>query len=173
LPVSIDELSQVVLKYRNANTIILGDMNLNISCDYTSDNKDDYLNMMAELNYIPCINYNTRNVGGQHPSCIDHIFTNIKDIININSGIIQTSITDHYMTLLHYNTFKPQVKNQQFIDNNKEITIMKYDILKNKLSSELWLDILRNENVNECCKIFGNRLTNYINDSKKHITKEN
>lgn len=172
----IDELRQILLNFRNSNSIVLGDINLNISHDFTSNNKDNYLNMMAELNYVPCINSYTRNVNGQRPSCIDHIFTNIKDINNINSGIIKTSITDHYMTLLHYNSIIPQAINQhckQTANNNNEITVVNIESLINKLSSELWLDVLRNDDVNECCEIFENRLTNYINDSKKNIHKGN
>jgi len=98
----INELKHILLNFRNKNNIIVGDMNLNIAKDYSSMDKENYLNMLAELNYFSCINSYTRNVRGQRPSCLDHIFTNISDIENIMSAVIHTTITDHYSCIFNY-----------------------------------------------------------------------
>ena len=59
------------LNNTKAYYIIAGDININI---IDSDKSFDYLNTMANHNYISCINKYTRITNNSN-SCLDHIFT--------------------------------------------------------------------------------------------------
>jgi hypothetical protein len=167
----VDELKTFLMDFRNKKTIIIGDINLNIAEEYSSNDKDNYLNMLAELNYVSCINSYTRNVIGQRPSCIDHIFSNIRDIDNITSAVIETSITDHFTCLMKYNISHKQTQINQDELNKHGRQQLDVNLLLHKLECEKWTNIYKCKDVNESSKLFERLLNEHIKNSTKYARK--
>ena len=73
-------------------------MNINIIGDNTLNN--DYLNLLSENGFASFINLYTRLPIGQKHACLEHIFVHNEEhlITQINAGILQTNITDHFTT---------------------------------------------------------------------------
>nr|CAI5858681.1 unnamed protein product [Callosobruchus analis] len=83
---------------KNITQFLIGDININIFDN--SDTTNTYLDNMSNHGYISYINNYTR-VQGLTKSCIDHIF--VKDLnsyFQYAAFILQTSITDHFATIL-------------------------------------------------------------------------
>jgi len=55
---------------------------------------------MASKGFISCINKYTR-VSNTSQSCIDHMFINNIDTDSVNSYILKSDVTDHYVTILY------------------------------------------------------------------------
>ena len=81
------------------NIIIIGDLNLNLYNPLRLRFIDDFVNCLLSKSFFPVINLPTRinenNVLTKF-SLIDQIWTNFKAGTDHVSGVVQTSITDHY-----------------------------------------------------------------------------
>ena len=97
----INSLSNILHNY-NYNSIdhafIIGDINIDI-LSKNADYAEEYLNLLAEYDFVSVINKNTR-VTNTFSSCIDHIFVKNKpnSDVDIIPAIIKTNFTDHYTT---------------------------------------------------------------------------
>lgn len=134
-------------------TIIVGDININIASDTQSQIKDEYINMLIELNFKSCINRHTRIVGGQNPTCIDHIWVNFDDVHNVKTVNYECKITDHNMCILVYTgvvrgktSYSKEGKLVKKIVNNEQLKI--------KLKNENWSMVLTSISVDECARNF-------------------
>lgn len=132
------------------NEIFLGDINIDILG--TTQESLDYLNIMSEYGFISHINEYTREINDSR-SCLDHIFfKSTQTFKSVNGIILQTTITDHYSTILTINyTMTKLGKNQtmktkiQKLDKNK---------FKQIISSQSWEVIMNQINPNTACDIF-------------------
>jgi len=84
-------MSNVELKNKNSRTIITGDLNIHF-CK-TQSAGDIKLMLMSE-GFQQCLEGNTR-FQGNRASAIDHVFSNIRDMV-LSSGIINTNVSDHH-----------------------------------------------------------------------------
>lgn len=102
------------MKYFNGQVILIGDINFNITgVDYVDN---EYLDILSEHGFRSFINVYTKISIGIRPSCLEHIF--IKNLqrfnFRIEAGVvIQTSISDHFSTIL-----SSEIENKEVIFKN-------------------------------------------------------
>jgi len=75
-------------------------------------------------------------------------------------GVIQTTITDHYSTILSI----PLIKHFNF-KSQYNLESINFDKIVNNLKTELWINLYNSKNVNKCCDIFYNILNNAISSA--------
>lgn len=156
----INELQEIITKCKNNYfTIVTGDFNLNIDQHYNSNVKEEYLNVMVGLNYISCINHHTRVVPGQTPSCIDHIWTNSKEIDKIKTIVWKTNITDHYTCLFVYEM--QNMPRQQNTNQDKYLKI-NMNVLRLKVEKERWSTVLDSNDAEICATNFEDILNSHL-----------
>jgi len=123
---------------KNYNTIIMGDININLM---DTENKDTilYTNNMNYNKLFPLIDARTR-ITNNTATIIDHIYIKEKNKKSQKTaGIITTDISDHYSQFLIFQTIHPDFKSRPLIRNfNKQNTdnfknIMNSHISKNEL----------------------------------------
>lgn len=128
------------MKSSQKNTIVAGDININIKPRETESTQDlknrvSYLNMLAGFGILPGHTLATR---GQN--CLDHFMLNInKKRLSASIAILHFTITDHYTTFLSLTKLK-----NNYIPN-KTTTILNYeqalkDLQEKKLSELLFCD---------------------------------
>lgn len=78
----------------NKQSIIMGDMNLDLLKFADHNKTNDYLEQNFSQGFIPMITKPTR-ITPHSATLIDHMFTNIKGI-TANSGILITDLSDHF-----------------------------------------------------------------------------
>lgn len=84
-------------KSLNDRTLIIGDTNNNIIGTDSTDN--EYLNIFSSNGFYTFVNIFTRLPINNTHSCIDHIFIKYNDenvLSNIQAGVLQICITDHF-----------------------------------------------------------------------------
>jgi hypothetical protein len=157
----LSELRGVLNGTGRSFSVVLGDINIDISDNNASSVKEDYINIMTEFNYKSCINGYTRDVHNQRPSCIDHIWVNTNQTESIVSCIVQSDITDHYMCVMVYHDNKSNAQTSPC----RPVTIRKinYELLKQRLQDESWTSTLANNDSDICAQNFENTLTQHIN----------
>ena len=104
--------------------LIIGDINIDIMKN--TEHASQYLDILSEFGYSSTINEYTR-VQQNSKSCIDHIFLKTNhDTELVLPLVIQTDITDHYITALQIiienkqtSKNKPNIKFQKFINYKK------------------------------------------------------
>lgn len=127
----------ILLSEKNANSsskVVLGDMNINIVGTHSVDN--DYLDIMLSIcRFKSHNNVYTRTPLNSRHSCSDHIFVkNNKLIENFEAGVIQTTITDHYFTILAI----PLIKQNNF-KSQYNLESINFDKVVNNSKTELWI----------------------------------
>jgi len=158
------QLSELVNKIKTRRVIIIGDININIAQNINDESKVEYLNLMAQLGFISCINDYTR-IHNNSRSTIDHILVKINGTDKVKLFILESYITDHYSTIL---IDTENIKNKEEITNIKSFINIK--LLKSFLMKEKWETIYNETEVDSCGNMFHNILNNYITqatDQKK------
>lgn len=157
------KLSEIVSKITADRVFILGDMNINISPESNDELKVDYLNLMAQMGFVSCINEYTR-VNNNSATTIDHIFIKNSCTSNIRPIILESCITD--ITLLlekNCKTIKSEIPNEK--------TNIDIKILRSLLAKEKWEIIFEKNDVDNCANNLHNILNNLIINSNKIIEK--
>jgi hypothetical protein len=156
----IDQLHDTLITTSSyTHSIIAGDFNINISQNYSSSNKDKYINMMTGLNYKSCISSYTREVFNQQPSCLDHIWSNIRDVDNIIAILWKTCITDHFTSIYGYKSKKNQ---NTYVNKACKRSVINYDALERQLQSETWSTLYSLEDCNMAAECFENTVREHI-----------
>lgn len=146
-------------------SFFVGDINVDILGG--NSEAEEYLNVMSEYGYESMINDYTR-VTTISKSCLDHIFVKTNfDLEMYKSGILQTSITDHYITFIEF------ASGASINDHEKEPPWKKkyinYKNMKKILEEESW-DVLYNTcEVDVAWTLFTNRLQEIIENCTKTI----
>jgi exonuclease III len=141
----IDELDTLLKERRkNANIVIVGDMNINIlqECNMTNN----YMDMLLCHRIKHCINKCTREEPiGDHFSetCIDHIAVG-GNFVSVLPAIIKCKISDHYMTGVLISAHKNDKDGNN--ERNEELK-MKNVLVKKRLKENL-CEV--NQNLTEC-----------------------
>ena len=82
----------------NKKVFLAGDFNFDLLKHQSNDNVGNFLQMMLDNSYQPCITEPTRIVNKSNPSLIDNIFSN--SIEACISGNLFEKITDHMPTFV-------------------------------------------------------------------------
>ena len=148
--------------FKNNNTIILGDLNVNLLEHSTHPPTNNFLNTMQSLNYFPHISRPTRfpdNPLLSQPSLLDHIWTNFLPFSL--SGIIHIGLSDHLPIFINI---------PQSIDTDKKHEI-RFRIFKNQnhtsftndLATLDWSNVLNFQHHNHNFDMFMDKINKLYN----------
>lgn len=134
----VKDLGNILTQFENKKLIITGDMNINLN-NAKHNIVIDYENLMAENILVNCIQNNTREVVRKDKTvvaCLDHLF--VKDIkINL-SGIIKTTIADHYPIGLIFEVGKANKTLVGEVKQEKIIYVINGKKVDEKIKKENW-----------------------------------
>ena len=104
------ELSPILKSkiFKKSNTIILGDLNIDLLMHGDDKETNEFLNLMQIFNYTPMITRATRFPQGNQlgtPALLDHIFINFTP--PVYSGSMHCDITDHLPIFLNFHLPHP------------------------------------------------------------------
>ena len=148
----IDEfLSQNI--FTNNQTIITGDININLLEHDSHPPTNNFLTIMQSYNYFPHISRPTRfpdDNSNASPSLLDHIWTNFN--APFSSGILLYPLTDHLPVLLNIsNLDKIHTKHKVCFRVKTNENRRKF---KTKLSEIDWESLLNYQDINTNCSLF-------------------
>lgn len=127
----LTSLETVLHKLKHcSNLFLIGDTNINI-LENGHPQRDDYLNAISYYGLVSYINQPTR-VTEETLSCIDHVIGRTKQ--SINTIIYESTVTDHYSTIL-------EVEN----DNTRKDNSVNISIMKNKIDWDTIIFNIKNE----------------------------
>lgn len=156
----LHELRHIIATVNEQDVIIIGDININILDRNRHPQADNYLDLLTELKFRPTITVATR-INENSQSCIDHIM--LKSRRNARAAVFETTITDHYTTLLfleHRTHNTTQHKKQK-----NSIRSINFELLKNNLAQETWHSTLNTLDINLATQNFITTLQAHINTS--------
>lgn len=120
----INELDFKLLKL-SQNTLLLGDLNIDLLKDFPYVNK--YKNLMCNNGFVSVVNVPTR-ITVNSSTCVDHVFIRYRHLNQINCGIFDTGVTDHCLIGLILNINNTFLKHNINVHNN--LSQKMYSILK-------------------------------------------
>lgn len=163
------DLRHVLQKYQSQSNnrvkLIMGDININI-IELKCKKVNEYLNLLTEFGFTSLLNKPTREVGNSK-TCLDHVFAGPRLSDHYKTFIIQTSISDHYTTILKID--KPQHSQTSCSIYSQYHTLITENLLKD-LHTESWEDIYKEDNPEVSTTLFINKLRGLI---EKHTDKKN
>lgn len=140
----------------NKTRILLGDLNIDILDSSEDRDKEEYLTIMNSKGFYSAINEITRKTANSG-TCIDHIFTT--DLSN-NGTIIQSNITDHYITMLEIKLQNKEKQTDQPTQVRKTTDLPQLKLL---MSNVNWDRLYKENNVNSITNIIIKTLKDNIN----------
>jgi hypothetical protein len=96
------------IRKENKKVLLAGDFNFDLLKHETVPNISDFLHMMLDNGFQPCITEPTRIVHGNKPSLVDNIFSN--SIETCSSGNLFEKISDHLPSFVIIQTIKNKPK---------------------------------------------------------------
>ena len=119
----------------NSNCLVGGDLNIDISSNFQG--AEVFVDMMRSHHFLQTINHVTRpSTSNSAPSLLDHIWIN--NVVNYNSGIIKTGVSDHYTTFIML-PFKHKTINCKKIKISfRDCSECNQAVFENKLSIFNW-----------------------------------
>ena len=172
-----NQLCEILSKplFKKSNTIIIGDININLLEHNNHRPTNDFINMLQTYNYIPLITRPTRFAEGNQtasPSLLDHIYVNFT--YPLVAGILHHNITDHLPIFL--NICIPSSNNTKQMIQFRSFTEMNQQLFSRALSNVSWEEILIKPNVNDNFKIFFETVSalynKYFPIKKKQISQK-
>ena len=100
----------------NKKVFLAGDFNFDLLKHQSNDNVGNFLQMMLDNSYQPCITEPTRIVNKSNPSLIDNIFSN--SVEACISGNLFEKITDHMPSFVIVENIKSRAKPKQMKRRN-------------------------------------------------------
>lgn len=143
---SIDE--ELCLLKDTKNIFFIGDININI-LENGHPKKIQYLQMLASHGLESLINVPTRKVDDTQ-SCIDHIMSKTKEITQ--NVVFNSTITDHYTTMLSIKINKPNKIMERPLTTEKTQT--NWNVIKQNLQCTDWNKLQSMDNTNEAWNYF-------------------
>ena len=110
------------IKKENKKILLAGDFNYDLLKHETNPNISDFLHMMLDNGFQPCITEPTRIVSGNKPSLVDNIFSN--SIETCSSGNLFDKISDHLPSFVIIQT----IKNKPKIKSTRRRNMKNFDI---------------------------------------------
>jgi hypothetical protein len=148
---------------------LVGDINCCILPGNQNQTAQKYLDALYEAGFISCIDIPTR-ITANTESCIDHIFTDLKDTGLIRSAVIRCDMTDHDFTVCQI-----PCKNNTSLKGRKVNVSSLDECLASQLISVCdWSAVTSIDDVNSSCCVFVEKLQNVIAQSIKfkHISSK-
>ena len=148
--------------FKKSNTVILGDLNIDLLIHNEDKETNEFLNLMQIFNYTPVITRATRFPEGNqrgNPALLDHIFVNFTP--PSHTGILLFDVTDHLPVYLNFHLPHPvdltyKVKFRVFNSENEQ----KFSRL---LALTLWEELLVKDDIDENFNIFFNHFKKLYN----------
>ena len=114
----IDLINETLCKIQRENkkVILTGDFNFDLLKHETNKDVENFLLMMLNNNYQPCITEPTRIISGDKPSLLDNLFSNSLD--KCISGNILDKISDHLPSFVIFENIKSKPKPKQIKRRN-------------------------------------------------------
>ena len=139
------------LKKEKKKTIICGDFNLDLLNFDRDKNINQFLCMMLEHGFHPCITEPTRITNANKPSLVDNIFINTFD--NPASGNILEPISyDHLPNFAILDHVKKNNRDNTFKRDKKNVNATNFQA--DLVDEELLLNLMNAENTDTACGIF-------------------
>ena len=115
---SIEVLNETLLKIQRENKKVLlaGDFNFDLLKHETNTSINNFLQMMLNNSYQPCITEPTRMAYGNKPSLVDNIFSN--SVEKCISGNLFDKISDHLPSFVIFENTKCKPKPNKFKRRN-------------------------------------------------------
>ena len=137
--------------------MIVGDININLAGSLNNQ-VQNYCASFSSFGYRQLISVPTRI--DTAATTIDHIYTNI-DSSEITSGVIETSVTDHFSTFF--------ILANSTLGRKNDFMSYTYDfkVLKQLVARENWDSIYEILDVNVAYKTFLDKLSVSVNNSKR------
>ena len=139
----VKEIERIIEKHSGENFVVIGDTNL----DILKENEtivQNYETILAVNGFYKCISGTTREeilAGNLTQSCIDHIYIRSKLANTINSVVVKTKISDHYLIgaciASEVGRTEEQIINN-VINTPKVYYKLNENILKDALKNESW-----------------------------------
>ena len=154
----IEILSETLTKIQKENkkVLIAGDFNYDLLKHETDKSINDFLQMMINNSYQPCITEPTRIVNGHRPSLVDNIFSN--SVESCISGNIFDKISDHLPSFVMIENVKSKPKPKTI----KRRNMKNFDENRYQADLRILLQELHDSYVNEDVE------TAYSHFHKKH-----
>jgi hypothetical protein len=160
----LNEFSRIMSNEKSQNLIILGDININILDNSNSNEKKEYLKLMASNGMESCINVPTR-ITPTSKTCIDHIFIRKTSSLKSNfySAAFDIRLADHHETCLILNDPDIHKKIEHPVIVEKKKT--NFELLNQNLRFEEWVDVfsLSQSDPSSAFNSFINILHSHIN----------
>ena len=131
---------------------ILTDSNIDLMKFGSNNNATDFFQTLLEFGYFQLIGKTTR-IANESKSLIDHIFTN-DSIVNINSGVIIDTFSDHFITFCNLKSSKSKQKKSPKHIFRRNFDHNNMDVFKNYLSNLTWNNVLSSSCPEESYNIF-------------------
>jgi hypothetical protein len=140
-----DEIKKYLQSDTYVNSIVLGDINLDLNNNGDHD-VSNYEQTFAANGFTKCISANTREevlTGNITSSCIDHIFVRSK-ATQINSVVVKSKISDHYITGVTFEMNRNVSKSHEYCHKIEQINLKRFNegILKIALLKCDWDSVL-------------------------------
>ena len=156
--------------FKKSNSIIIGDLNIDLLIHGEHQQTNEYLNMLQTFNYTPIITRATRFPEGRqlgNPALLDHIFINFTPASF--SGILHYKITDHLPTFINLKLPEPiksncTIKFRVFNEENERK-------FTRNLAFIIWEEILIDPDVNKNFDLFFDQFERVYNESFPIMTK--
>jgi hypothetical protein len=142
---------------------LVGDINCCIVPETNNALSQRYIDVMYGAGFVSCINVPTR-VTEFSTSCIDHIFTDMRNTSNVKSVVIKSTITDHYLVVAQFNSIISK--------NNKlkqETDILNYRAAAQLISGVDWSEFNDIADAELGFALFIDKLQNIIKLSTKTV----
>lgn len=146
------------------NCIISGDLNINILPTNEHPQCQEYLNMLSYHGFQSTINAPTR-VTSDSISCIDHFM--VKSYYPITTILYESTLTDHYTTILAVQTSNRKDNHKNTINIKK----INYDETLHSLRSKSWSELYDITNPEDAWTYFINYLQTTISQQTNIIAK--
>ena len=159
----IEILNETLTKIQKENkkVLIAGDFNFDLLKHEIDSNINDFLQMMINNSYQPCITEPTRIVKGNQPSLVDNIFSN--SVETCLSGNIFDKISDHLPSFVMIENVKSKPKPKSIKRRNmKNFDEMRYQADLRILLQELH-DNFVNQDAENAYTYFHKQHSNLLN----------
>ena len=155
------------IQKENKKVLIAGDFNYDLLKHESNSNINDFLQMMINNCYQPCITEPTRIVNGNKPSLVDNIFSNTVE--TCISGNLFDKISDHLPSFVMIENVKSKPRPKTMKRRNmKNFVELNYQADLTQLLQELH-DSYIHENVEKAYNFFHKKHSNLLN---KHSPME-
>lgn len=149
---------------RGSEYWLVGDVNCCILPGTMDQLAQRYLDVLYGAGFVSCVNIPTR-VTGFSASCIDHVFTDVRNTDLIKSAVIKTEITDHYLTVAQFQSRRKKTMNESFSSN--KTTFLDMEAACRLVSGWDWSPVLNTIDANLSSNIFVEQLQSVMDKSTK------